>query len=56
MNSQLHEVLYRVEAAGRVPDVHRAVPPVRHRHPPPRRRIAHVAARLARRPDPKSAA
>jgi hypothetical protein len=53
MNSQLHEVLYRVEAAGRNRDVPRAVIPVRRQHPPPRRGFA---ARLARRLDSKSAA
>ena len=56
MHSQLHEVLYRVEAADRVRVAHRAVVPVRRHHPPPIRGIVRLAARLARRPASESAA
>ena len=56
MHSNLHYELYRAEAADRVRRAHRAVVPMRRRHPPPvRGRVAYVAARLARRLDPETA-
>ena len=56
MHSDLHQDLYRAEAAHRVRRAPRAVVPLRRQHPPPiRGRAAYVAARLARRLDPESA-
>jgi hypothetical protein len=56
MHSNLHEVLYRAEAADRVRCAHRAVVPLRRKHPPPLRgRAAYAAARIARRLDSESA-
>jgi hypothetical protein len=56
MHSDLHQKLYRAEAADRVRRAHRAVVPLRRRHPPPvRGRVAYAAARLARRLDSESA-
>jgi hypothetical protein len=56
MHSNLHHELYRAEAADRVRRAHRAVVPLRRRHPPPLRgRVAYAAARLARRLDSESA-
>jgi hypothetical protein len=56
MHSNLHYELYRAEAADRVRRSHRAVIPLRRRHPPPLRgRVAYAAARLARRLDSESA-
>jgi hypothetical protein len=56
MHSTLHLELYRAEAADRVRRAHRAVVPLRRRHPPPvRGRVAYAAARLGRRLDPESA-
>jgi hypothetical protein len=56
MHSVLHYELYRAEAADRVRRAHRAVVPLRRRHPPPvRGRAAYVAARLAHRLDAESA-
>jgi hypothetical protein len=57
MHSNLHQELYRAEAADRIRRAPSVVVPARRRHPPPLRvRVAHVAARLARRLDPESAA
>jgi hypothetical protein len=56
MHSNLHQELYRAEAADRVRRAHRAVLPLRRQHPPPiRGRAAYAAARLARRLDRESA-
>jgi hypothetical protein len=56
MHSNLHAELYRAEAADRVRRAHRAVVPLRRKHPPPLRgRAAYAAARLARRLDSESA-
>jgi hypothetical protein len=56
MHSILHQELYRAEAADRVRRAHRAVLPLRRRHPPPvRGRVAYAAARLASRLDPETA-
>jgi hypothetical protein len=56
MHSNLHDELYRAEAADRVRRAHRAVLPLRRHHPPPLRgRVAYAAARLARRLDSESA-
>ena len=56
MHSNLHDELYRAEAADRVRRAHRAVVPLRRQHPPPiRGRVAYAAARLAHRLDPESA-
>jgi hypothetical protein len=56
MHSTLHQELYRAEAADRVRRAHRAVLPLRRRHPPPvRGRVAYAAARLASRLDPETA-
>jgi hypothetical protein len=56
MHSNLHQQLYRAEAADRVRRAQRAVFPLRRRHPPPvRGRVAYAAARLARRLDSESA-
>jgi hypothetical protein len=56
MHSNLHDQLYRAEAADRVRRARRAVVPIRRRHPPPvRGRAAYVAARIARRLDSESA-
>lgn len=56
MHSNLHQELYRAEAADRVRRAHRAVLPLRRHHPPPiRGRAAYAVARLARRLDPDSA-
>jgi len=56
MHTNLHEELYRAEAADRVRRTHRVVVPLRRQHPPPiRGRAAYAAARLARRLDSESA-
>jgi benzoyl-CoA reductase/2-hydroxyglutaryl-CoA dehydratase subunit BcrC/BadD/HgdB len=56
MHSNLHQELYRAEAADRVRRAHRAVLPLRRHHPPPiRGRAAYAAARLAHRLDSESA-
>jgi hypothetical protein len=56
MHSDLHDALYRAEAADRVRRAPRAVVPLRRHHPPPiRGRAAYAAARLARRLDSESA-
>jgi hypothetical protein len=56
MHSNLHDALYRAEAADRVRRAPRAVVPLRRQHPPPiRGRAAYAAARLARRLDAESA-
>jgi hypothetical protein len=56
MHSQLQFELYRVLAADRVRQAHRAAVPGRRHHPPPiRGRAAYAAARLARRIDSESA-
>ena len=56
MHSDLHDLLYRAEAADRVRRAPRAVVPLRRQHPPPiRGRVAYVAARLASRLDSESA-
>ena len=56
MHSNLHDELYRAEAADRVRRAPRAVLPLRRHHPPPiRGRAAYAAARLARRLDSESA-
>jgi hypothetical protein len=56
MHSNLHQELYRAEAADRVRRAHRASVPLRAKHPPPLRgRAAYAAARLARRLDSESA-
>ncbi len=56
MHSDLHDKLYRAEAADRVRRSHRAVVPLRRHHPPPiRGRAAYAAAWLASRIDRESA-
>jgi hypothetical protein len=56
MHSNLHYELHRAEAADRVRRAHRAVVPLRRKHPPPfRGRAAYAAARIARRLDSESA-
>ena len=56
MHSDLHDLLYRAEAADRVRRAPRAVVPLRRKHPPPvRGRVAYAAARFARRLDAESA-
>ena len=56
MHSDLHQELYRAEAADRTRRAPRAVVPLRRQHPPPiRGRAAYAAARLARRLDSDSA-
>ena len=56
MHSQLHDEMYRAQAADRVRRAPRAVVPLRRQHPPPiRGRAAYAAARLARRIDRESA-
>jgi hypothetical protein len=56
MHTNLHYELYRAEAADRVRRAHRAVLPLRRKHPPPLRgRAAYAAARIARRLDSESA-
>jgi benzoyl-CoA reductase/2-hydroxyglutaryl-CoA dehydratase subunit BcrC/BadD/HgdB len=56
MHSNLHYELYRAEAADRVRRAHRAVVPLRRKHPPPLRgRAAYAAARFAHRLDSESA-
>ena len=56
MHSNIHNELYRAEAADRVRRAHRAVLPLRRQHPPPiRGRAAYAAARLASRLDRESA-
>jgi hypothetical protein len=56
MHSDLHDQLYRAEAADRIRRAPRAVVPLRRQHPPPiRGRVAYAAARLARRLDAESA-
>jgi hypothetical protein len=56
MHSDLHDALYRAQAADRAGRAPRAVAPLRRQHPPPiRGRVAYAAARLARRLDSESA-
>ena len=56
MHSQLHDEMYRVQAADRIRHAPRAALPKRRQHPPPiRGRVAYAAARLARRLDSESA-
>jgi hypothetical protein len=56
MHSQLHDEMYRAQAADRVRRAPRAVVPLRRQHPPPiRGRAAYAAARLARWIDRESA-
>jgi hypothetical protein len=56
MHSDLHDALYRSEAADRARRAPRAVVPLRRHHPPPiRGRAVYAAARLARRLDSESA-
>lgn len=56
MHSNLHNELYRAEAADRIRRAPGAVVPLRRQHPPPiRGRVAYAAARLARRLDSESA-
>lgn len=56
MHSDLHDQMYRAEAADRIRRAPRAVVPLRRQHPPPiRGRVAYAAARLARRLDYESA-
>jgi hypothetical protein len=56
MHSDLHDQMYRAEAADRIRRAPRAAVPLRRQHPPPiRGRVAYAAARLARRLDSESA-
>jgi hypothetical protein len=56
MHSDLHQELYRAEAADRIRRARSAAVPPRAKHPPPLRgRAAYAAARLARRLDSESA-